>query len=125
MSFSNPSVRAIGFVVSVKRELPIISIISLMPIKQALYIPSTVIFRNFHDQITSPSIIKMFKRNVNARIIIIGFIPRKINESGTFDKATTMARAIPQITKPRKFFTKNNSTIKMIADNIFVLGSSL
>ena len=68
---------------------------------------------------------KIFRKKVNAKIINIGFRPRKINEIGTFDRATQTASAAPHTAKPTKSFTRKSSMINMSVAIIFVLGSSL
>ena len=68
---------------------------------------------------------KIFRKKVNAKIINIGFRPRKMNENGTFDRATQTASAAPHTAKPINPFTRNSSIIKISVANIFVRGSSL
>ena len=123
-SRSIPSVRRIGVVVSVRREDPIISRTSRIAMNTAVMTPSQVTFNGPIVQITLPSTIKMFSKNVNSRIIIIGLRPRMIKLSGTLETRTQTAITPAQIANPMKLLTMNSSTIKSSVAMIFTLGSS-
>ena len=124
ISRSIPSVSAIGFVVKVSREEPMISRISRTAMKTAVYNPSAVIFRNPHCQSTLPDTMKIFRQKVKMMISKIGLSPRRIKDSGTFERATTAASAAPQRANPIKLSAMNSSAINKIVQMIFSRESS-
>ena len=119
-----PSVRLSGLVQSVSIEEPIIRRISRTAINTAVLRPSAVILRNPHCQRTRPSIINMFRVNVNSRIMIIGLRPRTIKLNGTLDTAITVPRHIAAMANPIKLSTIKSSIMNSKVAIIFTLGSS-
>lgn len=84
-SFSIPSVKDIGDVVNVKRDVPITKNISLRAIKTACLIPSLAIFKGPILNITSPLVINILMRKVMIIMSKRGFKPFKTYMNGTFD----------------------------------------
>ena len=125
-SCSIPSVSCIGVVVSVNRDEPIMSIISLTTILTAINTPSRVTFiKPICNSICVPLVVTTFKNAVRNTIKSMLLMPLNINFAGTFDAAIVRARAAIENAYEYISFIIKSITTKAIVPSIFTLGSSL
>ena len=96
-SFSNPSVRLLGVVVSVITDEPMIRKISLTAIKAANLIPSLVIFSFQKETTTSPGVKNKLNTAAKIKRNKMDFIPLTINLKGTLESLMIISRNSPAI----------------------------